>query len=85
VPHIYLEGSPFPKDFDENKIYYFSGTAIAIEAGLLSKKEVKAPLNEMVSRVKESDAASIRLTLYPPYPAGFFENKIMTRIQLSKW
>lgn len=77
VPHIYLEGSPFPKDFDENKIYYFGGTAIAIEAGLLSKKEVKASLNEMVSRVKESGAASIGLTLYPPYPDGFFENKIM--------
>ncbi len=77
VPHIYLEGSPFPKDFDENKIYYFGGTAIAIKAGLLSKKEVKASLDEMVSRVKKSGAPSIGLTIYPPYPAGFFENKIM--------
>lgn len=78
IPHIYLEkGSPFPPDFDENKIFYFGGTAIAIEAGLLTKKEVKTSLDEMVQRVKEAGAASIGLTLYPPYPKGFFENKIM--------
>ena len=78
IPHIYLEkGSPFPADFDENKIYYFGGTAIAIEAGLLSKKEIKKSLEEMVSRVKQAGAGSIGLTLYPPYPKGFFANKIM--------
>jgi len=78
IPHIYLEkGSPFPDDFDENKIYYFGGTAIAIEAGLLSKKEIKTSLNEMIKRVKQAGAGSIGLTLYPPYPDGFFANKIM--------
>ncbi|HRP57402.1 hypothetical protein [Agriterribacter sp.] len=77
IPHIYLEGSPFPAGFNENEIYYFGGTAIAIEAGLLSKKEVKTSLDEMVSRVKKAGAASIGLTLYPPYPAGYFANKIM--------
>lgn len=78
IPHIYLEkGSPFPDDFDENQIYYFGGTAIAIEAGLLSKNEIKASLDEMVSRVKKAGAPSIGLTLYPPYPEGFFANKIM--------
>jgi len=78
IPHIYLEkGSPFPADFNENEIYYFGGTAIAIEAGLLSKKEIKISLNEMIKRVKQAGAGSIGLTLYPPYPAGFFANKIM--------
>lgn len=78
IPHIYLEkGSPFPADFDENNIYYFGGTAIAIEAGLLSKDEIKVSLNEMIKRVKLAGAGSIGLTLYPPYPAGFFANKIM--------
>ncbi|HRN57825.1 MAG TPA: hypothetical protein PLL71_15305 [Agriterribacter sp.] len=77
IPHIYLEGSPFPAAFDENDIYYFGGTAVAIEAGLLSRKEVKISLDEMVSRVKKAGAASIGLTLYPPYPAGYFANKIM--------
>lgn len=77
IPHLYLEGSPFPKDFDENKIYYFGGTAITIEAGLLSPKEIQVSIDKMVSKVKEAGAASIGLTLYPPYPDGFFENKIM--------
>jgi glycogen debranching enzyme len=77
IPHIYLKGSPFPATFDENEIYYFGGTAIAIEAGLLSKEEVRVSLNEMVKRVKQAGAASIGLTLYPPYPAGYFANKIM--------
>ncbi len=78
IPHIYLKkGSPFPVDFDENQIYYFGGTAIAIEAGLLSREEIKISLDEMVKRVKQAGAPSIGLTLYPPYPKGFFENKIM--------
>lgn len=77
IPHIYLEGSPFPDDFNENEIYYFGGTAIAIEAGLLSVAEIEHSLNEMVKRVKKAGAPSIGLTLYPPYPEGFFENQIM--------
>lgn len=78
VPHIYLEkGSPFPSDFDENQIYYFGGTAVAIEAGLLDRKEIKISLDKMVSLVKKAGAPSIGLTLYPPYPEGYFANKIM--------
>ncbi len=78
IPHIYLKGSPFPAAFNENEIYYFGGTAIAIEAGLLSRREVKISLDEMVRRVKKAGAPSIGLTLYPPYPAGYFANKIMS-------
>lgn len=77
IPHIYLKGSPFPDDFDENQILYFGGTAVAIEAGLLSKAEIKTSLDDMVRRVKLAGAASIGLTLYPPYPEGYFANKIM--------
>ena len=78
IPHIYLEtGSPFPPEFDEKEIYYFGGTAIAIEAGLLSREEIKVSLNEMINRVKKAGAATIGLTLYPPYPKGYFANKIM--------
>ncbi|WP_140939126.1 GH36-type glycosyl hydrolase domain-containing protein [Sphingobacterium lumbrici] len=77
IPHLYLDGSPFPADFDENNIFYFGGTTVAMEAGLLSKKEVKASLDEMVKRVKKAGAASIGLTLYPPYPNGYFVNQIM--------
>lgn len=74
IPHLYLNGSPFPADFDENKIYYHGGTAIAIEAGLLNKEEIKASLDAMIANVKESGAPTIGLTVYPPYPDGFFQN-----------
>jgi len=80
IPHIYLKGSPFPASFDEKAIYYFGGTTVAIEAGLLSRKEIKTSLEEMKKRVQQAGAASIGLTLYPPYPDGFFANKIMNPI-----
>ncbi len=77
IPHIYLDGSPFPDDFDENEIYYHGGTAVAIEAGLLSKDEVKTAIEKMAENVKAAGAGSIGLTMYPPYPDGFFKNKGM--------
>lgn len=77
IPHVYLDGSPYPDDFNENEIYYHGGTAIAIEAGLLSKKQIKVSLKKMIANVKASGAGSIGLTLYPPYPEGSFENKGM--------
>lgn len=77
IPHVYLDGSPFPADFDENAIYYHGGTAVAIEAGLLSKEQIKQALTYMIADVKASGAGSIGLTLYPTYPKGYFENKGM--------
>lgn len=72
IPHLFINGSPFPKDFDENKIYYHGGTAVAIEAGLLSKAEVKQANLDMLKNVKESGAPTIGLTLYPVYPLGIY-------------
>ena len=77
IPHVYLDGSPFPADFDENQIYYHGGTAVAIEANLLSKEQIKVSLEKMIANVKASGAGSIGLTMYPPYPEGSFENKGM--------
>ena len=77
IPHVYLDGSPFPEDFDENEIFYHGGTAIAIEAGLLNQEQIKTSLDKMIANVKASGAGSIGLTMYPPYPAGSFENKGM--------
>ena len=74
IPHIYLNGSPFPDNFNEEEIYYHGGTAVAIEAGLLSEKEILHSLEQMVNNVNKSGAASIGLTLYPPYPEGYFKN-----------
>ena len=73
IPHIYLNGSPFPLNFDENQIYYHGGTAVAILAGLLSKEEIKQANSRMLENVKKAGAQTIGLTMYPPYPAGFFK------------
>ncbi|MEO6978366.1 MAG: hypothetical protein ABI113_08300, partial [Mucilaginibacter sp.] len=65
---------PFPESFDENKIYFHGGTAIAIEAGILSKNEIKLANQDMVRNVKLSGAPSIGLTLYPVYPENIYKN-----------
>jgi len=77
IPHVYLDGSPFPEEFKENDIFYHGGTAVAIEAGLLSKEQIKVSLEKMIKNVEASGAGSIGLTMYPPYPEGSFENKGM--------
>jgi len=77
IPHVYLDASPYPKDFNENEIYYHGGTAVAIEAGLLTKDQIRVSLDKMITNVKASGAGSIGLTLYPPYPEWAFEDKAM--------
>ncbi len=77
IPHIYIKDSPFAADFDENQIYYHGGTAIAIEANLLNKEQIKVSLDKMIKNVKDAGAATIGLTVYPTYPAGSFKNKGM--------
>jgi hypothetical protein len=77
IPHVYLDGSPYPEDFNENEIYYHGGTAIAIEAGLLTVDQIKISLDKMLANVEKSGAGSIGLTMYPAYPAWAFENKGM--------
>ena len=74
IPHLYLNGSPFPAGFNENKIYYHGGTTIAIEAGLLSRKEILIAYHKMQENVKAAGAQTIGLTLYPVYPTGYFKN-----------
>jgi glycogen debranching enzyme len=76
-PHVYLAGSPFPKEFDEEAVFYHGGTAVAIEAGLLSREEIALALAQMRSNVVAASAASIGLTVYPPYPQGTFKNQGM--------
>lgn len=77
IPHVYLNGSPFPEDFNEDEIFYHGGTALAIEANLLSKEEIKVSLQKMISNVAVSNAGSIGITLYPAYPDGFYKNPSM--------
>ncbi len=77
IPHIYLKGSPFPQDFDENNLHYHGGSAIAIEAGVLTKNEIAIVNTQMLKNQQESGAQSIGLTIYPPYPEGYFKNPAM--------
>ncbi len=76
-PHVYLEGSPFPSGFDEAAVYYHGGTAVAIEAGLLTPDEMADSLRQMVDNVRRAGAGSIGMTLYPVYPEGSFKNPAM--------
>jgi len=76
IPHIYLDGSPFPEDFNESEIHFHGGTAIAIEAGVLKQEEIAAVLSHMKRNVERSGAPSIGLTLYPPYPGDVLANNI---------
>ena len=66
VPHVYLHGSPFPKEFDEAAVYYHGGTAVAIEAGILTQDEIARALAAMNENVRKAGASSIGLTMYPP-------------------
>ncbi len=77
IPHLYLDGSPFPEDFDESQISYHGGTAIAIEAGLLSTEEILASYKQMKKNVSIAAAQSIGLTVYPIYPEGYFALDLM--------
>jgi hypothetical protein len=74
IPHLYIKDSPFPAGFLENKICFHGGTAIAIEAGLLSKKEILLVNEQMLMNVKLSGAQSIGLTIFPPYPDGIIKD-----------
>jgi len=73
IPHIYINNSPFPNNFDEDKIYFHGGTSLAIEAGLLSDKEIELVNDDMLRNVKLSGALSIGLSLYPPYRDGIIK------------
>ncbi|MFH0990910.1 MAG: amylo-alpha-1,6-glucosidase [bacterium] len=77
IPHLYIDGSPFPSTFNERELYYHGGTAVAIEAGLLTREEIQRSLAIMRSNVRQAGASSIGLTLHPVYPMGFFKNSAL--------
>lgn len=79
IPHLYLTTSPFPASFNESNIYFHGGTAVAIEAGLLTTQEIKMVNQDMVKNVSLSGAPSIGLTLYPPYPDEIYKNSTASK------
>jgi hypothetical protein len=74
IPHVYLDGSPFPDDFNENVIHFHGGTAVAIEAGILTRDEILTVYRQMLDNVRLSGAPTIGLTVYPPYPDGIIKD-----------
>lgn len=58
-------------------MYYHGGTAVAIEAGLLTREKTVHALERMRSNVRQAGASSIGLTLYPTYPKGAFKSGAM--------
>lgn len=79
IPHLYTGESPFKPGFNENEIYFHGGTAVAIEAGLLSTNEVKKVNEDMLRNVRLSGAPSVGMTLYPPYPEGIYKNSTASK------
>jgi hypothetical protein len=74
IPHLYLEGSPFPASFNEKEILYTGGSACAIMAGFNTPKEIVTINKQMVTAAAKEKHATIGITVYPPYPAELFPN-----------
>ncbi|SHN44305.1 GH36-type glycosyl hydrolase domain-containing protein [Chitinophaga sp. CF418] len=74
IPHLYLNGSPFPASFNEKEMLYTGGSACAILAGLHTPEEIAAINKQMVDAAAKEKFATIGITVYPPYPAAEFPN-----------
>ncbi|MGJ7029959.1 hypothetical protein [Niabella hirudinis] len=74
IPHLYLNGSPFSKGFDERSILYTGGTTCAILAGLHNKAEIKKINIQFLQAAEKEKFATIGMTVYPPYPVEEFPN-----------
>jgi hypothetical protein len=72
IPHLYLNGSPFPPDFNERRILYTGGTACAILAGLNDRKEILEINRQFLAAAASEKYATIGITVYPPYPLAEF-------------
>jgi glycogen debranching enzyme len=74
LPHLYLNGSPFSKDFNENEILYTGGSICAILAGFNTNAEIKAINKQMLAAAAKEKHATIGITVYPPYPKEQYPN-----------
>jgi len=74
IPHLYLDGSPFPPDFNERQILYTGGTACAILAGLHDREEIMEINRQFLTAAAKEKFATIGITVYPPYPLAEFPN-----------
>jgi len=74
IPHLYLEGSPFPATFDERRLLFTGGSACAILAGFNTKEEIAEINRQMVGAVAKEKFATIGMTVCPPYPDSAYPN-----------
>lgn len=74
LPHIYLNGSPFSKDFKEEELLYSGGSACAILAGLNTPAEIAVINKQLVNAASKEKHATIGMTVFPPYPLKEFPN-----------
>ena len=74
IPHIYLNGSPFSKSFNEDALLYSGGSACAVLADLNTKEEIKNINAQLVKAASREPHATIGITVYPPYPLKEFPN-----------
>lgn len=76
-PHVYLEkGSPFPAHFDEDAIHYHGGTAVAMEAGLLTTDEMRHVTATMQANVAAAGARTVGMTIWPLYDVPELNNAL---------
>lgn len=75
-PHLYLNGSPFSKSFDEDKILYTGGSVCAVLAGFNTQKEIQQINLQIVAAASKEKFATIGFTVYPPYPESEFPNML---------
>lgn len=79
-PHVYLEkGSPFPSDFNEDEIHYHGGTAVAMQAGLLTVDEMRRVTSDMQANVAAAGARSVGLTIWPLYQVPTLNNALFLK------
>lgn len=81
IPHLYLDGSPFAADFDENKILYSGGSICAVLAGFNTPEEVAEINRQLVAAAHAENHATIGFTVSPPYPDETFPNMAAYRYQ----
>jgi hypothetical protein len=76
-PHVYLDkGSPFPDDFNEEEIHYHGGTAVAMQAGLLSAEEMRRVVADMQANVAAAGARTVGMTIWPLYNVPSLNNAL---------
>ncbi len=75
-PHLYLTGSPFPEDMQEERIHVHGGTGVAIQAGLHTPDTVRLLYQQIEQNRLEAGAQSVGLTIWPLYDVPESPNRV---------